>query len=257
MTHNTEHNTNESNALVLLEFNDILLYTDAHGKVKVEVIYEDESFWLSQKKMAELFDVNVNTINYHLKEIFKGGELQEGSVVRIFRITASDGKNYNTNFYNLDAIIAVGCRVNSHSATQFRIWATATLKEYLDLSLEVDNSQEVDVVSPSLRIESLSNKKKKELKQKMASLRELHKQRKSEASKLINPVPNPRYDKVYKDGVDWLESLSANILAILNGINQTETESDDGWWETSTGAEFGENKLAEIKALFGERHADY
>jgi hypothetical protein len=111
-----------------LEFNDILLYTDANGKVKIEVIYEDDTFWLSQKKMAELFDVTIPTINEHLQNIFKSKELDEISVIRKFLITAADGKNYKTNFYNLDAIIAVGYRVNSHRATQFRIWAAATLK---------------------------------------------------------------------------------------------------------------------------------
>lgn len=124
-----------------LEFNDILLYTDTHGKVKVEVIYEDESFWLSQKKMAELFAVSVPTINEHLQNIFKSNELDEASVIRKFRITAADGKNYNTNVYNLDAIIAVGYRVNSHSATQFRIWATATLKEFIIKGFVLDDER--------------------------------------------------------------------------------------------------------------------
>ena len=81
--------------------------------------------------MAELFNVKVNTINYHLKEIFNSGELSEKSVIRKIRITAKDGKDYNTNFYSLDAIIAVGYRVNSKEATAFRIWATNTLKEYI------------------------------------------------------------------------------------------------------------------------------
>ena len=81
--------------------------------------------------MSELFGVEVNTINYHLKEIFKSQELQEKSVIRKIRITANDGKKYNTNFYSLDAIIAVGYRVNSKEATDFRIWATNTLKEYI------------------------------------------------------------------------------------------------------------------------------
>ena len=81
--------------------------------------------------MSKLFEVEVNTINYHLKEIFKSGELTEESVIRKIRITANDGKNYNTNFYSLDAIIAVGYRVNSKQATDFRIWATNTLKEYI------------------------------------------------------------------------------------------------------------------------------
>lgn len=103
---------------------NIILYNDATGNIRVEVYYEDETFWLSQKKMGELFGVETHTINYHLKEIFKSGELEESSVIRKFRITTNDGKQYKTNFYNLDAVIAVGYRVNSYHATQFRIWAT-------------------------------------------------------------------------------------------------------------------------------------
>ena len=110
---------------------EIILYTTPNGDVKLEVFLQDETMWLTQKKIAELFGVEVHTINYHLKEIFKSGELAENSVIRIFRITASDGKNYLTSFYNLDAIIAVGYRVNSKRATQFRIWATQILKEYI------------------------------------------------------------------------------------------------------------------------------
>jgi hypothetical protein len=124
-----------------LEFNDILLYADANGKVKIDVIYEGETFWLSQKKIAELFDVSVPTINEHLQNIFKSKELDEISVIRKFLITAADGKNYKTNFYNLDAIIAVGYRVNSHRATQFRIWATATLKEFIIKGFVLDDER--------------------------------------------------------------------------------------------------------------------
>ena len=109
---------------------NILFYETANEKLTIEVFYEDETFWLSQKKMAELFGVEVNTINYHLKEVFRSKELGEDSVIRNFRITAADNKKYNTKFYNLDAIISVGYRVNSAQATQFRIWATNTLKEY-------------------------------------------------------------------------------------------------------------------------------
>ena len=89
---------------------NFILYTTDAGQVNVQVQYEDNTFWLTQKRMAELFGVEVNTINYHLKEIFNSGELTENSVVRKIRITASDGKNYATNFYHLDAIIAVGYR---------------------------------------------------------------------------------------------------------------------------------------------------
>lgn len=111
---------------MLFEFNDILLYTDANGKVKIEVIHEGDTFWLSQKKMAELFDVESHTIPYHLKEIYQSGELIVEATTRKFRVIQREG-NHNVNreidFYNLDAIIAFGYRLNSHRATQFRIWA--------------------------------------------------------------------------------------------------------------------------------------
>ena len=123
------------------DFNEILLYTTADGSVKVEILFESETFWLSQKKMAELFDVESHTVTYHLKEIFKGGELDENSVTRKIRATAADGKNYNTQFYSLDAIIAVGYRVNSHRATQFRIWATQTLKEFIIKGFVLDDGR--------------------------------------------------------------------------------------------------------------------
>ena len=110
---------------------DLILYQSKNTNKSIEVLYDNENFWLTQKTMAELFNVKVNTINYHLKEIFNSDELSEKSVIRKIRITASDGKEYNTNFYSLDAIIAVGYRVNSKEATDFRIWATNTLKEYI------------------------------------------------------------------------------------------------------------------------------
>ena len=111
---------------------DLIIYQSQNNKnITVEVLYNEEDFWLTQKSMAKLFNVEVNTINYHLKEIFKTEELQEEAVIRKIRITANDGKRYNTNFYSLDAIIAVGYRVNSKEATDFRIWATKTLKEYI------------------------------------------------------------------------------------------------------------------------------
>jgi hypothetical protein len=120
---------------------EILLYTAPEGKTHIEVFYEEETFWLSQKKMAELFGVEVPTINYHLKEIFKTNELEENSVIRKIRITANDDKNYLTNFYNLDAIIAVGYRVNSIEATRFRIWATKTLREFIIKGFVLDDER--------------------------------------------------------------------------------------------------------------------
>ncbi|MBI3584088.1 MAG: virulence RhuM family protein [Nitrospinae bacterium] len=123
------------------QFSDIILYSSPEGDIHVEVVFSDETFWLSQKRMAELFGVEIHTINYHLKEIFKSHELQEDSVIRKIRITAEDGKNYLTNLYNLDAIIAVGYRVNSHQATKFRIWATKTLKEFIVKGFVLDDER--------------------------------------------------------------------------------------------------------------------
>lgn len=110
---------------------DLILYQSGNGNVQIEVLYDNEDFWLTQKTMAELFNVAENNITYHLQNIFKSEELNKNSVTQKIRVTASDGKKYNTNFYSLDAIIAVGYRVNSKEATSFRIWATNTLKEYI------------------------------------------------------------------------------------------------------------------------------
>jgi len=120
---------------------EILLYTGSEGSVRVDVLFEDESFWLTQKRMAELFEVTVPTINEHLKNIFRTQELIEDSVVRKFRMTADDGKSYLTGFYNLDAIIAVGYRVNSRQATQFRIWATSVLREFIIKGFVLDDER--------------------------------------------------------------------------------------------------------------------
>ncbi len=120
---------------------DFLLYTAPNSEVKIEVLLNDETLWLTQKRMAELFGVKVPTINEHLKNIFKTSELNENSVIRKFRTTAADGKNYNTNYYNLDAVISVGYRVNSAQATQFRIWVTNLIKEYIIKGFAMDDER--------------------------------------------------------------------------------------------------------------------
>ena len=114
-----------------LEKNNIILYKGDEGAATIEVLLKDDTMWSTQKTMAELFDVKVPAISKHLKNIFSEGELDENSVVSILENTASDGKTYQTKYYDLDAIIAVGYRVNSKKATNFRIWATETLKEYI------------------------------------------------------------------------------------------------------------------------------
>lgn len=119
---------------ISLEPSKVLLYTTPEGRVDVSVYFHDENFWLTQKTMGELFDVEVATINYHLSEIYKSDELSPKATIRNFLIVQKEGTRdvrRDTQFYNLDAIISVGHRVNSNSATQFRRWATDTLKQYM------------------------------------------------------------------------------------------------------------------------------
>ncbi len=123
------------------EFTDFLLYTTPTGSVKVEVILNKETVWLTQKAIAQLFGVNVPAISKHLRNIFDSNELVEESVVSIMETTALDGKNYRVSYYNLDAIISVGYRVNSTQATQFRIWATNMLKEYIIKGFAMDDER--------------------------------------------------------------------------------------------------------------------
>jgi len=124
------HNSPLTTRMIRNSTAEFLIFTGQSGEQSIEARFEDESIWLSQKLMAELFAVDVRTISEHLKNIFKSAELVEESVIRKFRITATDGKNYNTNHYNLDAIISVGYRVNSVRATQFRQWATQVLRQF-------------------------------------------------------------------------------------------------------------------------------
>ena len=120
---------------------NFLLYTSNEGKVNIDVFLQDETIWLAQKAISELYGVQRPAITKHLKNIFDSGELQEDSVSSILEHTASDDKKYKTKFYNLDAIISVGYRVNSYQATQFRIWATRTLKEYIIKGFVLDDER--------------------------------------------------------------------------------------------------------------------
>lgn len=119
----------------------LILYQTEDGQTRIEVHLLDEMVWLSQAQMAELFDKDKRTISEHIQNIFKEGELTEKAVVRNFRTTASDGKNYDVMHYDLDVIISVGYRIRSHRGTQFRIWATARLKEYLIKGFTLDDER--------------------------------------------------------------------------------------------------------------------
>lgn len=126
------------------QHSDIIFYNTPTGDVKIEVIFNDETFWLTQKRMAELFGVESHTITYHLKEIYKTGELEETATARKIRVVQKEGTrdvSRDLDFYNLDAIIAVGYRVNSYQATQFRIWATKTLREFIIKGFVLDDER--------------------------------------------------------------------------------------------------------------------
>ena len=120
---------------------EFLFYLSDDGRIRLQVRLEDESVWLTQKLMAELFQKDVRTVNEHIQNIFEEGELAADSVIRKFRITAADGKNYETAHYNLDVIISVGYRVKSQRGTQFRIWATQRLREYIVKGFTMDDER--------------------------------------------------------------------------------------------------------------------
>jgi len=131
----------ENTTSPLVKTDNFLLYKDANGNVNVEIYIWGETIWLTQDKIAQLFGVERSVVTKHLRNIFESAELQEDSVCAIFAHTAADGKNYKTKFYNLDAILSVGYRVNSIQATQFRIWANSVLKEYLIKGFVMNNQR--------------------------------------------------------------------------------------------------------------------
>lgn len=130
-----------SNNSALQKFENFVIFQTAGGKVNIDVYFQDETLWLTQKLIAELFEKGRSTITEHLKKIFASGELNEISVCRDFRHTAEDGKNYTTKYYNLRAITAVGYRVNSHRAIEFRKWATEILHEYIIKGFAMDDER--------------------------------------------------------------------------------------------------------------------
>ena len=132
--------TNEQ-GITPYETREILFYKTENGDVRVEILLYQENLWLTQAKMAELFEVQKAAISKHLKNIFESGELSEAAVVSKMETTAADGKRYKTNYYNLDAIIAVGYRVNSKKATMFRIWANRVLKEFIIKGYVMDDAR--------------------------------------------------------------------------------------------------------------------
>ena len=124
-----------------MEDNKLIIYKNSEGNIIVDAIYKDETLWLSQKGMSKVFECSTDNISLHLKHIFEEKELDKKSVTEKCSLTADDGKNYNTTIYSLDAIIAVGYRINSKKATNFRIWATKILKEYMIKGVVMDDER--------------------------------------------------------------------------------------------------------------------
>lgn len=180
--------------------NQIIIYEDTNGEVKLDVSLENETVWLSQKQMEMLFDKSKKTISEHIGNIFKEGELEKDSVVRNFRTTASDGKNYDVAYYNLDVIISVGYRVKSKRGTAFRIWATKVLKEYLINGYAINQKR-------------LQDKGLKELDRTIALLRETidtSKLELTEAKGLLDVILNYSRTWTLLQGYDE-DSLEKNI----------------------------------------------
>ena len=130
-----------ASSLVRSSAAEYLTFVAASGAGGVEAVYADENVWLSQKMMAQLYDVEIATINYHLKKVFEDNELEEEAVIRKFLITAADGKSYDTKHYNLSATIAVGYKVNSERAVQFRKWATRVVEEFTIKGFAMDDER--------------------------------------------------------------------------------------------------------------------
>lgn len=137
----------KNNSILRSSAAEYLTFITARGEGGVEAIYADENVWLSQKMMAALYNVSVPTVNEHLKKVFLDNELVEDSVIRNFRITAADGKNYDTKHYNLKAIIAVGYKVNSERAVQFRKWATNIIEEFTVKAYVMDDERLISYCS--------------------------------------------------------------------------------------------------------------
>lgn len=182
----------------------LVIYTNANGTVELRADTDKETIWATQDQIADLFGSTKQNIGLHLKNIFNTGELSRDSVVKDFFTTANDGKQYNVNFYNLDAIIAVGYRVNSKNATQFRIWATTTLREYLIKGIAINQD----------RISNLPDKILKDLDEKISFIQRTIKGReldRSETDSLLSVIHD------YANSWKFLKEFDEGELKLKKG----------------------------------------
>ena len=190
-----------------LQKGEIIIYTSEDGSISLDTKLENDTIWLTQKQMAELFDKNIRTVNEHINNIFKEGELDKSSVIRNFRITASDGKQYDTNFYNLDVIISVGYRVKSLRGTQFRIWATNTLREYLTKGYVINEKMLKTQQNKIQTLQSTVNLLKRSLQNQISTV--------NEAQNIANIMDN------FAQGLDLLDDFDHKTLD-TKGITRKE-----------------------------------
>lgn len=181
-----------------LQKGEIIIYTSEDGSISLDTKLENDTIWLTQKQMAELFDKNIRTVNEHINNIFKEGELDKNSVIRKFRKTASDGKQYDTNFYNLDVIISVGYRVKSIRGTQFRIWATNTLREYLTKGYVINEKMLKTQQNKIQTLQSTVNLLKRSLQNQISTV--------NEAQDIANIMDN------FAQGLDLLDDFDHKTL---------------------------------------------
>ena len=190
-----------------LQKGEIIIYTSEDGSISLDTKLENDTIWLTQKQMAELFDKNIRTVNEHINNIFKEGELDKSSVIRKFRITASDGKQYDTNFYNLDVIISVGYRVKSLRGTQFRIWATNTLREYLTKGYVINEKMLKAQQNKIQTLQSTVNLLKRSIQNQISTV--------NEAQDIANIMDN------FAQGLDLLDDFDHKTLD-TKGITQKD-----------------------------------
>lgn len=218
----------------------IVIYKTKAGKSSLEVKLEEETVWLTQKQMAQLFQKDPRTVNEHIKNIFKEGELMQNSGIRNFRITASDGKQYDTNFYNLDVIISVGYRVKSKQGTQFRIWATQILKDHIikGYTLNPKRLQEADFneLEQALNlIKSMLNTKQLTSNEATGLLKIITDYtnswlllQKYDTNKLEEPKKKhkPKYTLTYEKAVEAVSKLKADLKSKKEASNLFGQERD-------------------------------
>lgn len=203
---------------------------------EVKALMKDESIWLSRKSLAELFDCSVDNIAFHLKNIFKIGELEENSVAEKISATASDGKKYQTYFYNLDAIISVGYRINTKRATEFRIWATQVLKEYLINGVAIDRKRMQRDMEYARLLEQAEKLRitERELREQIAKITYEYKAAREKANQISQEFKGSLtgkadYAALLKKSMDesWWDKLGTDVTEFFEHLDNLTSDGNE------------------------------